>query len=177
MQKILYTARLTLRPCDEVDIELLHHHWTEPAVRRYLWDGRIVGREIVREFVNASLASSRERGYGLWVLLSMPEGAFRGVCGLRDGVLEWPELLYSVPSQHWGFGIATESARGVLRHAFEELGLPHVVATVDKPNVASIRILEKLGFSVTDERFIHGKPILYYAVSPERFGDLHSTGS
>jgi len=169
MQKVLHTSRLTLRPCDEADIELLHRHWTEPDVRRYLWDGRTVSKETVREFVHASLESSRKRDYGLWILLSKPEGAFRGVCGLRDGELAWPELLYSVTPKHWGRGLVTEGACCVLRQAFEELGLRGVVATVDKPNVASIRVLEKLGLYVTDEKLIHGNPILYYAVSQERF--------
>jgi len=142
-------------------------------VRRYLWDGRRIERETVREFVNASRESSRKQGYGLWVLRSKPEGAFRGVCGLRDGGLEWPELLYSVTPDYWGTGLATESAHRVLQHAFEELGLRYIVATVDKPNVGSIRVLEKLGLSVTGEKLIHGNPILYYAVSQERFRDLH----
>jgi RimJ/RimL family protein N-acetyltransferase len=171
MQKVLHTSRLTLRPCDEADIELLHRHWTEPDVRRYLWDGRIIGRETVQEFVYASLASAHQRSYGLWMLLRKPDSTFQGVCGLRDSLLAWPELLYSVPAQHWGSGIATESARCVLRHAFAELGLTSIMATVDKPNVASMRVLEKLGFSVTGERLIHRNPIVYYAVSLERFVD------
>lgn len=171
MQKVLHTSRLTLHPCDEADIELLHRHWTEPDVRRYLWDGRIINRETVREFVNSSLESSQKYDYGLWVLLSKPEGAFRGVCGLRDGSLEWPELLYSVTPKHWGAGLATESSRCVLQHAFKELRLRCVVATVDKPNVASIRVLEKLGLHLTGEKLIHGNPILYYTVSQEGFND------
>jgi ribosomal-protein-alanine N-acetyltransferase len=169
MQKMLQTSRLILRPCDEADIDLLHGHWTEPEVRRYLWDERTIGRDTVREFVQSSLESSRRRGYGLWLPLRKSDGAFQGVCGLRDGALDWPELLYSVPAPHWGLGLATESARGVLRHAFQELGLVYIVATVDKPNVASIRVLEKLGFAVTGEKLMHGNPILYYAVSPESY--------
>jgi RimJ/RimL family protein N-acetyltransferase len=169
MQKILHTSRLTLRPCEATDIALLHHHWTEPAVRRYLWDGRIIGREKAQEVVYASLESFSRHGYGLWILLSKTDSTFRGVCGLRDGTREWPELLYSVPPQYWGFGIATESARGMLHHVFQELGLTYVVATVDKPNVGSIRVLEKIGFSVTGEKYMHGNPIVCYAISQERF--------
>jgi RimJ/RimL family protein N-acetyltransferase len=176
VQKVLQTSRLVLRPCAEADIALLHQHWTAPEVRRYLWDGRCITTDAVRQFVQSSLASSRQRHYGLWVLQRQPGGEFCGVCGLRDSALVWPELLYSVPVAYWGAGIATESARRVLRHAFTALGLPHIVATVDKPHVASIRVLEKLGFVITDERLIHGNPILYYAVSPERFQDMPNAG-
>jgi [ribosomal protein S5]-alanine N-acetyltransferase len=105
----------------------------------------------------------------LWLLLSQPHGAFCGVCGLRDGDREWPDLLYSLAPLSWGKGLATESAPGVLRHVFAVLKLPGVVATVDKPNVASVRVLEKLGMSLTDEKLIRGNPILYYALSRVNF--------
>jgi RimJ/RimL family protein N-acetyltransferase len=65
----------------------------------------------------------------------------------------------------------------VLHHAFEVLGQSNIAATVDKLNVASRRILEKLGFSVIGEKLIHSNPIVYYAVSPARFRALHGTSS
>jgi ribosomal-protein-alanine N-acetyltransferase len=169
MQQVLYTARLVLRPCREADLELLHHHWTEPDVRRYLWDGRIVDRDTIQEFIASSLRSSAAHRYGLWLLLSQPQSAFCGVCGLRDGDMEWPDLLYSLSPPYWRTGLATESAYAVLQHAFAVLKLPGVVATVDKPNIASVRVLEKLGMSLTDEKLIQGNPILYYALSRTNF--------
>jgi RimJ/RimL family protein N-acetyltransferase len=166
-----------MNPCGEADIELLHSHWTEPDVRRYLWDGRIITRETVREFVRAGLVSFRKRGYGLWILSDKRGGVFRGVCGLRDGDLPSPELLYSIAPPHWGAGLVTESAWCVLQHAFENLGLACIEATVDKPNVASIRVLEKLGLSFREEKLIHGNPLLYYAVSRGEFDAWKKTQS
>ena len=177
MQQVLSTSHLTLHPCDAADIEQLHRHWTAPDVRRYLWDDRMVSQEAVGTFVQASLASSRTHHYGLWMLLHQPEGTFCGVCGLRDGRLAWPELLYSIAPEYWGRGLATESARGVLQHVFTGLGLQGVVATVDQPNLASIRVLEKLGMSVIGEQEMPGNLVRYYAISQERFCALLATGS
>jgi RimJ/RimL family protein N-acetyltransferase len=173
MQQILQTSRLTLRPCAEADMVVLHYHWMEPEVRHYLWDGRLINQETVLEFVNSSLESSRKHGYGLWILLTKPEGTFCGVCGLRDGEVEGPDLLYSIAPKYWSSGFATESAGCVLQYGFAELGLRNIVATVDKPNVASIRVLEKLGLHLTGEKLIQRNPILYYTVSRERFFKLH----
>jgi RimJ/RimL family protein N-acetyltransferase len=39
---ILETARLRLRPFTYADVDVLHAQWTDPDVRRYLWDGRVV---------------------------------------------------------------------------------------------------------------------------------------
>jgi RimJ/RimL family protein N-acetyltransferase len=41
------------------------------------------------------------------------------------------------------------------------------MATVDKPNVVSIRVLEKLGFYAIDEKLVHGNWIMSYEISPE----------
>lgn len=165
MQQTLHTARLTLRPCAETDLAQLHQHWTEPAVRKYLWDDRIISQDIVREVLTASLAASQGHRLGLWVLLGRRDGVFRGVCGLRDSTLAWPELLYSIAPPYWGDGLATEAARGVLRHAFEDLAWQRVLATVDAPNLASIRVLEKLGMTVTETRVINGNLIRYYELA------------
>ena len=177
MQQVLSTSHLTLHPCNVADIERLHCHWTAPDVRRYLWDNRMVSQETVGTFVRASLASFRTHHYGLWRLLYKQEGAFCGVCGLRDGRLAWPELLYSIAPEYWGRGLATESAHGVLQHAFTELGLQGVVATVDHPNLASIRVLEKLGMSMMGDQQMHDTLVRYYAISQERFCALLATGS
>jgi RimJ/RimL family protein N-acetyltransferase len=39
------------------------------------------------------------------------------------------------------------------------------MATVDKPNTASIKVLEKLGMSLLEERLINGSPILFYVLA------------
>lgn len=55
-------------------------------------------------------------------------------------------LGYAVDEAHNGKGYATQAVRGVVRIAFEELGLHRVQAGVMPRNIASIRVLEKAGF-------------------------------
>ena len=45
----------------------------------------------------------------------------------------------------WGFGFATEGGRAVLKHAFTELQVPHIISLIDPKNVASVRLAERLG--------------------------------
>ncbi len=56
-------------------------------------------------------------------------------------------LGYCFAKSAWGRGIATESAREILRFGFEELGLHRVWAGCDTENAGSIRVLEKLGMT------------------------------
>ena len=132
-------------------------------MRRYLFDDRVIDRATVEGFIAASSASFQRSGYGLWVLTDKADGGFCGVCGLCETVME-PDLLFSIEPSYWGRGLATEGAGRVLRYAFDVLRLEGVMATVDKPNTESVRVLEKLGMSLTQERLINGNPILCYSL-------------
>ncbi len=54
---MLNTGRMRLRPISSDDVDALHALWTDPDVRRYLWDDRIIPRETVEEIVAHSLAT------------------------------------------------------------------------------------------------------------------------
>lgn len=143
------SPRLRFRRATTDDVAALHVHWNAPLVRRYLWDDQEVALETVRAVVAASAADFVRAGFGLWVL-SDAEGALVGTCGLRpvEGTGE-VEVLYSLESARWGKGLATEAAAAVLRFAFDVLSLPRVLGGIDEPNVASRRVLEKLGMRPT----------------------------
>ncbi len=69
-------------------------------------------------------------------------------------------LAYSVDREHQGRGIATEAARAVVRFAFEELNLHRLATGYFPDNVASGKVLRKLGFAfegyARDYLFIDG---------------------
>lgn len=143
------SARLRFRRATADDVVALHAHWNQPLVRRYLWDDEPVALETVHAVVAASEDDFARAGFGLW-LLSERDRALVGVCGLRSvedtGEIE---ILYSVDPARWGSGLATEAASAVLTFAFDVLGLPRVLGGIDEPNVASGRVLEKLGMRPT----------------------------
>jgi ribosomal-protein-alanine N-acetyltransferase len=79
-----------------------------------------------------------------------PIGDFVGVVGVFPPQNEWgpePEVGYLLASRYHGRGLASEALAAVVADATERLGLPVLVAIVDEPNIASIRVLEKCGFS------------------------------
>jgi ribosomal-protein-alanine N-acetyltransferase len=79
---------------------------------------------------------------------------------IRHGVLETATLGYSVGARYCGRGYATELAGAVVRYAFRELGLHRVQASYQPENIASERVLRKLGFVVEgyarDYLFLNG---------------------
>ena len=158
----LLTPRLELRPVEIGNVELAHELWTDPHVRHFLFDERVIALEEARSIVEQSLRSFEERGYGIWLVFSRETAKLIGFAGLLQSTDESPNLIYGVHPDFRGTGFATEAAKAVLDFAFDALGLNSVKADVDEPNVTSVRILEKLGMRQIRRAIVAGRPLLYY---------------
>jgi RimJ/RimL family protein N-acetyltransferase len=55
------------------------------------------------------------------------------------------EIGYRIMEEHWGKGIATEIAEGLIRFAKQTMNAKNVIAFVNVSNGASIRVLQKVG--------------------------------
>ena len=71
---------------------------------------------------------------------------FAGLLVLDVGRPEDEYLLYTIDMDHRGRGLATEAAKRVVEHAKQRTRTKRIVATVDRENSASIRVMQKLGF-------------------------------
>lgn len=170
----LETTRLWLRPIRLADAENLHQMWTEPAVRKYLWDDQIISRDTVIEVIEASEKSFVEYGFGFWVLNGKEDAETLGFCGLRhfqeDGASNREvEVLYGLSTKHWGKGLPTEAAQQVMRYGFEQVGLNAIYAGADPPNEASFRVMEKLGMKFLRLTTVGGVTAIYYILHREQF--------
>ncbi len=166
------TARLILRPFTLSDTDDLHRLWSDPQVRKYLWDDEVISREVAEEVVRSSLASFERHGFGLWSMLFKGEDTLIGFCGFRH--FDDPpqvEILYGVAPRHWGAGLATEAARAMLRFGFEENQLDRIYAGADPPNRASFRVMENCGMKFEKRMTINGLEAIYYVLSR---GDFHA---
>jgi [ribosomal protein S5]-alanine N-acetyltransferase len=140
----LRTRRLTLRPFQDDDIDLLHAMWTDPDVRRYLWDDEVISRERVVEVLRSHKDSLAPAGLGYWVVTLNGETA--GFCGFRfiDDSSD-AELMYGLLPQYWGQGIATEASRAALDYIWKFTAFDQIRARTDPPNTASVAVMERLG--------------------------------
>jgi len=161
----LHTERLRLTPIEPADRAALHALWTEPAVRRYLWDDRVIDLATVDDVIARSATSFAAEGFGLFALRT-PEGEVLlgavGIFRLRDGE---PELIYSLATASMGRGLASEASRAVIRDAFERLGFTRVLARTDPPNQASLDVMKRLGMSYAGESVEGGLPTVSYTLA------------
>lgn len=152
----LATARLELRPLTTADLDAAHALWTDPDVRRYLWDDLVIPVETAREVLARSRTDFESRGFGLWGLYEPEAPALIGFCGCRSTPDDGPELMFGLIPSRWHQGLAAEASHAVLAHVFDTLRLAQVVAATDVPNAASARLLERLGFVRTGRRLVDG---------------------
>lgn len=145
----LRTERLTLAPATAGDLDAILALWTDPDVRRYRWDDRVVSREKAAAVLDDVIAIS-EDGLGLWIVRVEGEDAVAGCVGLRPTPAPGVEPLVAFHPRYRGHGYATEALRALLDHAFGTLGFRWLSAIVDEPNEASARLVERLGFRRTE---------------------------
>jgi RimJ/RimL family protein N-acetyltransferase len=166
----LQSARLVLEPLLVEHVEPAWALWTEPAVRRFLWDDHVISRSQAALPLQVSEQDFRERRFGLWGLYLPSAPNLIGFCGLRRAdVVPEPELLFGLSEIHWGRGLATEAARAVLQYAISDLGLEAIGAATDVLNVRSIRVLDRLGMSQVRRADHHGLDTLFYRLSAENW--------
>lgn len=141
------TERLLLRPFIDADADALWALHTSPRVLEF-WDSP---PWTDRARVAAFLARNHEReesGTGARVAVEDADG-FVGWCSLAeyDATHRSASLGYVYAEAVWGRGYATEAARALLDWGYAALDLNRVQAQCDTRNVASARVLEKLGFT------------------------------
>jgi ribosomal-protein-alanine N-acetyltransferase len=160
----MVTDRLRLQPVTTADTDVLLAMWTDPAVRKYLWDDVVINRGRAAAVVDASVAGAVERGYGLWLVSLRATGQAVGFVGFRPSELgdSDPELLFGLLPAWWHQGLATEAAQAVLRFGFDTLGFDRVVAATDAANEASVRVLERVGLRLVRRGPLHGLDTLFF---------------
>jgi RimJ/RimL family protein N-acetyltransferase len=98
--------------------------------------------------LSGPIESYRVNGHGLFGVESKETGDLIGMCGLlKRDFLDAPDLGYAFLPDYRGQGYAMEAARAVMTYGREKLSLSVVTAFTTPGNRASIRLLEKLGFT------------------------------
>lgn len=160
---LLTTKRLQLRPIQATDEVLLHDLWTNPGVRKFLWDGVIIPIEKVQEIIALNTKYFADQKLGLWLINMKQAYKVVGFVGLWYFFDEsQPQLLYGLYPDFWREGYAVEASRKIIEYAFQTLGFTYITASCDKPNLDSIRVAEKLGMQRIKEEVREGKPTVFY---------------
>jgi RimJ/RimL family protein N-acetyltransferase len=145
---IVETARLRLRRLTVDDAAFVLKLVTDPAFFANIGDKGVRDLEDARRFIlSGPWAAGQPPGHGQFLVERKEDGAALGVCGiLHRANLGLTDVGCAFLSSYRRQGYATEAALAVIAYARRELGVEEIVALTASHNVASIRLLESLGF-------------------------------
>jgi RimJ/RimL family protein N-acetyltransferase len=140
---VLETERLRLRPGGAGDAEALHPAYADPDVMQYWSDSPHTSVEETR----ASLAKESPEWRRWAITLKGDDTAIGMVAAGEKRQGNVTEIGYMLMREHWGSGIAAEAVSALIDRIFAE-GQRRVFADTDPDNMASRRLLERLGFKL-----------------------------
>lgn len=141
---IVQTQRLLLREFEPADAETFYDLNLDPEVMRYTGDVAFASVEASRQFIH-NYPAYRESGFGRWSVVLRKTGICIGWCGLKRHPGGMVDLGYRLARAQWNRGYATEASRACLDYGFTTLKLGEIVGRTARANLASIRVLEKIG--------------------------------
>ncbi len=87
--------------------------------------------------------TSGSRFFHLWAIVSKDSNDFVGICGVYHNGKKENEIAYRLREPFWGMGIGSEVAKKLISYCFDDLGMERIVASADKANIGSVKILDR----------------------------------
>lgn len=149
----LRSERLGFRLWTEADLPLAMGLWGDADVTRLI--GGPFSEAQVRERLTKEIATQKAFGVQYWPIFLRVTDEHIGCCGLRpykpdDKIYE---IGFHLCKTAWGQGYGQEAAQAVIGYAFDSLGAARLFAGHNPANVASRKLLMKLGFQYTHDEF------------------------
>ena len=143
------TDRLILRPWTAADLDPLAAIFAAPAFWHFPFR-RGFTRDETEQFLERQFDHWATHGFGSWAAELKDGRRLIGYIGLAvptwlPQVMPAVEVGWRLHPDHWGRGLATEGGRASIRYGFEELALERIIAIVMPENVASRRVISRLG--------------------------------
>jgi RimJ/RimL family protein N-acetyltransferase len=149
---MIATERLILRPWKAEDFLPYAELNADPRVREFF--PSMLTREQSDGEVRFHQGNFERDGFCFFAAELIATGQFAGFIGLQTMYFAVPalpqpavEVGWRLSHKHWGKGLATEGARGVIQYAFATLQLPEVVAITVPANLRSRHVMEKIGMT------------------------------
>jgi RimJ/RimL family protein N-acetyltransferase len=147
MKQPIETERLILREFEPEDYQAVYEFGSSELVQRYTGNACMESLDEAKDLIkNVFQNDYATHGYGRYATIYKPDGKLIGFSGLKYlPEFDKTDLGFRYLPEYWGKGIATEASLALLDFGFHQLKLKEIIAAVMPDNVASSRVLEKVG--------------------------------
>jgi RimJ/RimL family protein N-acetyltransferase len=147
---MIETSRLVLRPWRDSDLDPFSELNADPIVMHFLRGA--LTRDASDAYVRRAQLHMAEHGYCRWAVEAPGLAPFIGTVGLAHVRYEASftpavDVAWRLDRHFWGQGYATEAARAAIADGFTRVGLREIVAMTTLGNIASQRVMQRLGMT------------------------------
>ncbi len=178
MKVFAETERLILREILPTDIEGMFELDSNPIVHKHLGKKPVKSREASKKIIESIREQYEVRGIGRWAAIEKSSGDFMGWSGLKfntdkkdelNGKRNFYDIGYRFIPRFWGKGYATESSLITLDFGFKELNLELIVGAAEIENIASNKVLQKIGLNYIEDFDFEGTRASWYELQKEEY--------
>lgn len=179
LRRVIYieTERLLLRDWNPSDLEPFINLGQDPQVMEHF--PALLTKEESTDIYQRMIAHFQEWGYGLFAAELKETEEFIGFIGLshprfKSDFTPCVEIGWRLMSHVWQRGLASEGANAVLEYAFTKLKLNEIYSFTAINNIASYRVMEKIGMKKVST-FVHPNLPIDHALSEHWIYHIKST--
>jgi [ribosomal protein S5]-alanine N-acetyltransferase len=173
---VFKTERLVLRQVLPNDAEQMHILRSDDSTMKFLDRPRSKSVEDAHALIKKMDEAQKNNEGITWTITIIGDDRLIGTIGIWriDKENHRGEIGYMIFPDHWKKGIMTEATTAVLKFGFEKLNLHSIEANLNPENIASVKLIEKLGFRkeahFTENYFFEGKfldSLIYSKLNPD----------
>ena len=173
----LNTFRLKLVPFADDHLDGLNNLNSDPEVMRYI-SGRPETLEETVEVIERVKQRWTEFGYSWWSFIEKDTGAIIGAGALQNLRREATappdpacplEIGWRLRRDYWNRGLATEAAHAIAGFAFNTIQAEEVYAVCHPDNLASAKVMKRLGMQYAGLQTWYGKNVVTYQVTSKLY--------
>lgn len=163
--KILETERLSIEEANLNDASFFFELLNSPNWLEFIGDRNIKLLEDANKFVQESLIDNyKKNGFGFYKMSLKENNQSIGAIGfLKREYLEFPDIGYAILPIYENKGYISEAAKAVFEYGKNQLQLKTILGITTEENLASQKVLLKIGLHLVDKKMIDGEELLYYS--------------
>lgn len=168
MNIIIETERLLLREMRLSDAAALYEMEANPNVHKHLWNKPLISITEVQDYIHLIREQYVTNKIGRFVIILKENNQVIGWAGLKynrkmvNSKVDFYDIGYRLNEQFWGKGYASEASFAWLNYGFNVMKIENMEAAAHIDNIASNRILQKIGMKMTEQYLEDGIPWNWY---------------
>lgn len=177
MCKEIETRRLLLRQFTPNDVHALYRIYSNSELFKYMVNEIATEKWLLwqqtKAIINSLIENWQKHQFGVWAVVDKKNQKLIGHCGFKflEDTRE-VQIGYLLMKSYWCRGLATEASSAALKYGFEIAKFERVVAISKSENIASRRVMEKVGMKYEKDAYYYKNDVVYYSLTRSHFTQL-----